>query len=171
MTGNREEIDRASSKLDQLIEQSFNEAKRFSNEGRQAHKDLAEKLLLASGTALGVLSTLFATEVSHIEPSDFLGPVVVLISSMLSAGIGLWSRAIVSFKRSSHSLWESQRLAYMKAQAEKHFLGSSNTSAPDEPPQPIKFPKGWLNVLDYSVAASGLGFILGVSWTAINLAI
>jgi len=171
MDEKQKELERTEAKMNEIIEAYANSAREWLRQGMQAQGAFAEKLLLSSGAALGVLSTLFATDVSRIQPGDFTGPVVLFIISMVAAGVGLWSRSIAFFKSSGYSLSQSEHLAYRKARSEEHWLGQSHTSAPAEPPQLIRQPEGWFNVLDYSVGVSGISFVIAVSWIALNFAI
>jgi hypothetical protein len=159
---------RLDAEMRRVIDAYFEDAKRNVEAGMQHQSSFAEKLLLAAGAALGVLSTLFATDLSHIQPSDFLGPVVVFILSMVCAGAGLWSRSIALFKSSSHALWLSEHFNYLKAEADRVYLGKNHNFTR---PVPVKHPEAWFNILDYSVVAAGIFFVVGVSWTALNLAL
>jgi hypothetical protein len=130
--------------------------------------DFAQRLMVASGAALGVLSTLIATGAGWLVAKDFAMPITLFIASLSLSGIGLWSRTIGFFKQSGY-LTDQYLTALLKKEKLEKFarLGRLNESALSEKPAPKSTYQFWFNVLDYTIIGSGICFVLGLSWAGL----
>ena len=143
------------------------DAERAMDIALQLQVDFAQRLMLASGAALGVLSTLIATDTSWLSPKEFVGPVILAI---ILSGIGVWTRTLALFAKVHILIKQAAAYSWMKAvvedQVQRGVLGAEPLpQKPNFPP----FPEWLFNLLDYVVIAAGASFAAGLIWASLTI--
>ncbi|MCB9962032.1 MAG: hypothetical protein R3C00_13685 [Hyphomonas sp.] len=165
-----EQLRKAEAGLVDAIKKYEMEAERFLIRALEMQHSFAERLLLASGAALGVLSTLIATDVSWLSAEQFTAPVLLFILSILLAGLGLWLRSIAFLKQSTFSIQQAAALDWMKSEAERQMReGILGQVPPPDKPKTIEAPDKLYSALDVLIVLSATSFAGGLIWTGLAI--
>lgn len=157
-----DELSASEERLNSHIASFEDKAVKLANSSLEAQGKLAEKLLLSGGAALGILATLFASNVSHITLADFWFPVACFSVALVASGIGIWTRSIAYMKAAKYNMNQAEIFRYLKRGAELKASGKSSTAGPLKRPPELAFPEAWYNALDNAIYVAGGAFIVGL---------
>ena len=163
-------IEKSEERLHATFAQYMREGERAMSMALEMQRAFAERLMLASGAALGVLGTLIATDSSWLQPKEFLVPVLFFVASILASGVGVWLRSIAFLKNADVLSQQGAALGWMKANLEEQVrTGTIGKVPPPTKPEVSKFPERLMSALDILVVISGGCFALGLVWASMSI--
>lgn len=163
-------VDKSEERLHATIVQYMRDAESMMSNALEMQRAFAERLMLASGAALGVLSTLIATDSSWLQPREFLVPVLLFVTSILTSGVGVWLRSIAFIKNANVLSQQGAALGLMKANLEEQVrTGVIGKVPPPTKPEVSKVPERLMSALDVMLVISGGCFAMGLVWASLSM--
>lgn len=163
-------IEKSEERLQAFIERHYSDAQRYFDLALEMQKSFAERVMISSGAALGVSSTIVASNSTNIDASAFLWPAILFVLSITFSGLGLWLRTLAVLKQSQYYNRAGSALAWRKGEAERQAReGVIGLEPPPPEPNVGEIPEKLMSALDVLVVVASALFIVGLVWACMVL--